>query len=176
MRCECCAAPLPLPGARPRVCPKCKGFLYARGLKGKTVEMEVTEGGRTGTASFLVDRLETLTAKPLEPSDLLPVELFRCPLCNYGLVLGAVAEPLRDGTAFRLHLPLKRSVEVRCDFCGRPNHAFVPSEEPLVVPVVPLKRSSFDHQVDQFLSQPPPPAAPERSGCLGIFLFFLAHR
>jgi hypothetical protein len=67
-------------------------------------------------------------------------------------------------------------VEVRCEYCGRPNRALLPADEPLEVSVVPLKKDSFEYQVDQFLRQPPPPAAPERAGCLGLLLFFLAHR
>jgi len=176
MRCECCAAPLPLSGPRPRSCPRCKGVFYAREARLKTVEMEATGGGRSGTVSFSVERLESLTAKTLDPADLLAVELFRCPLCNHGIVLGAVADPVRDGQGFRLRLPLKRLVEARCDYCGRPNRALLPAEEPLEVGVIPLKKDSFEYQVDQFLRQPPPPAAPERWGCLGLFLFFLVHR
>lgn len=176
MRCECCAAPLALAGPRPRACPKCRAVFYARGWRQKAVEMEVSGGGRSATVSFGVDRLESVTAKALEPTDLLAVELFRCPLCGHGITVGTVAEPARQGQGFLLRLPLKRVVETRCDFCGRPNRAHLPAEEPLEVPVVPLKRDSFEYQVDQFLSQPPPPAAAERSGCLGLLLVFLTPR
>ena len=176
MRCECCAAPLALPGLRPRTCPRCKGVYYAKKLAQKTLEMEVIEANRTGAASFGLEHLELLAAKTLDPADLLAVELFRCPLCGHGIVLGAVAEPVREGQGFRLRLPVKRTMEMRCVYCGRPNRALMPAEEPLEVSVVPVKKDSFEYQVDQFLRQPPPPASPERPGCLGLLLFFLVHR
>ncbi len=176
MRCEGCAAPLPLQGPRPRACPRCKAFLHAKEVKGRTVEVEAAAGGRTGTAAFALDRLEATASKAAEPGDLLPIELFRCPLCGHGIVLATMAEPVRDGARFLLRLPRKRTVEVRCDYCGRPNRALAPAEDPLEVPVVPLKKDSFEYQLDQFLRLPPPPAAPERSGCLGLFLFFSALR
>ena len=169
-RCEFCSAPLPGGAGRLKSCPKCKAFIFATGMDSKEVNLHILSGTGSATAGFSLDRLQSLTVKQLEPKDFLTVEVFRCPLCMHGIVLGNFADVEFDGTAYHLLLPRKNTADIRCAHCNRVNRVLTPAGEPLRVSLKAPKKDSFEYQVDQFLQQPPPQPAVRTGGCLGLLL------
>ena len=138
------------------------------------VQIISEKGG--AAAAFRLDRLQSLTVKKLDPGDFLAVEVLRCPFCSHDIVLGNIGDLSYDGARYRLLLPQKRNAEVRCAHCNRINHVLESAAEPFAVEFRPLKRDSFEAQVDQFVNQPPPQTVSERAGCLGLLLFPFLHR
>jgi|GEM_PF-3374352 len=175
-RCEYCSAPLSAEPARSRGCPKCKAAVYAVGQGGGEVRLQVISEKGGAAAAFRLDRLQSLTLKKLNPEDFLSIEILRCPFCSHDIALGNIGDLTFDGARFRLLLPQKRTGEVRCAHCNQVNHVLDSAAEPFVVEFRPMKRDSFEAQVDQFVNQPPPHSAPQRAGCLGLLIVPFLNR
>jgi hypothetical protein len=145
-------------------------------LEGGEVRLQALSEKGNVPVGFMLDGLQALTVKQLDPRDFLTVELLRCPFCVHPIELGNIADLEFDGTRFRLLLPQKRIQEVRCAFCNRLNRVLSPGGEPFPVEFLPLKKDSFAYQLDQFVNQAPPQPSQERSGCLGLLALLLPFR